>query len=335
MRRSAKQTCALASLFLSVSAAAAQDIPNSKDHPSVSRYADSQIIGYDFRKFDELAIPLGPVEFAYPPGKPLAKKSQTVEGAVTRILYIAPPERATLEVLRNYEQELKKGGFQTLFSCAATTCGSQANGVVQAVYPMSRAQTLTGKDLPLVMTMPQEPRYVAAKRSTPKGDMYASVLVAKDTNPGVPRTYNRIVVLLEIAETAAMDTGLVTVDASAMAKAILETGHVALYGIHFDTNKAELKPESHAAIQEIATLLKKDTALRLLVVGHTDNVGTYDANVALSQRRAEAVLNELVGKHGIAAARLRSVGVGMAAPVAPNETEDGKAKNRRVELVKQ
>ena len=103
----------------------------------------------------------------------------------------------------------------------------------------------------------------------------------------------------------------------------------------FDTNRAELKPESLAAIQEVAKLLKGDSALKLLVVGHTDDVGGYDANVALSERRANAVLQELTGRHGVALGRLRSVGVGMAAPVATNETDEGRAKNRRVELVKQ
>jgi outer membrane protein OmpA-like peptidoglycan-associated protein len=315
--------------------ATAQDVANAKDHPSISRYEGSQIIGYDFRKFDELNLPLSPSTITFPPGTPSVKKSQTVEGRVTRILYVAPLERSTLEVLRNYEQEMKKGGFQTLYACAAATCGNPVHSIVQLLYPASRAQTMSGKDLPIVLTMAQDTRYVAAKRSTPQGDTYASVLVAKDTNPGVPRTYNRTVVLLEIAETAPMDTGLVTVDAAAMAKEISRSGHVALYGIHFDTNKAELKPESHAAIQEIATLLKNDAALRLLVVGHTDNVGGFEPNVTLSERRADSVLKELVGKHGIAAARLRGVGVGMAAPVAPNDTEDGRAKNRRVELVKQ
>ena len=140
--------------------------------------------------------------------------------------------------------------------------------------------------------------------------------MAKDTNPGVPRTYNRIVVLLEVMETAALDTGLVTVNADAMAKEIDATGHIALYGIHFDTNRAELKPESDAALQEIAKLLKQDPELRLLVVGHTDNVGGYDANMTLSERRAAAVFQALTSKHGIAAARLRAAGVGMAAPVA-------------------
>jgi outer membrane protein OmpA-like peptidoglycan-associated protein len=120
-----------------------------------------------------------------------------------------------------------------------------------------------------------------------------------------------------------------------MAKEIAQSGHVALYGIYFDTNSAELKPESDAALQEIASLLKQDPPLRLLVVGHTDSVGGYDANVALSERRAAAVLQALTTRFGIAAARLRAVGVGMAAPVAANDSEDNRAKNRRVELVRQ
>ena len=109
----------------------------------------------------------------------------------------------------------------------------------------------------------------------------------------------------------------------------------ALYGIHFDTNRAELKPESDGALQEIAKLLKQEATLRLLVVGHTDNVGGFDANLALSERRAAAVFEALTSRYGIAPARLRAVGVGMAAPVAHNDTENGRAKNRRVELVRQ
>ena len=320
---------------LAAVAAQTADLSGSKDHPSISRYAGSVIHGYDFRKFDELVLPLGPVVITFPPGTPVAKKNQKIEGQVTRLVYVAPPERSTLEVLRNYEQELKKGGFQILFTCGTTACSPQENGMTSFLYPASRSQTLRGQDLGLLLTMPQEQRYIAAKRTTPQGDMYASILAAKDTNPGVPRTYNRIVVLLEVMETAALDTGLVTVDAAAMANEIKAAGHIALYGIHFDTNRAELKPESDAALQEIAKLLKQDANLRLLVVGHTDNVGGYDANMTLSERRAAAVFQALTSKHGIAPARLRAAGVGMAAPVATNETEEGRAKNRRVELVRQ
>jgi OmpA-OmpF porin, OOP family len=322
-------------LMFSAVAALAQDLKDSKDHPTVSRYAGSVIIGYDFRKFDELVMPLGPVEIVYPPGAPVAKKNQKVEGGATRILYVGPPERSPLEIFRNYEQELKKSGFETLFACATTTCGPQPNGVAQFVYPSSRSQTMAGDNLPIVLTIPQEQRYLAAKRPGPQGDTYVSLFIAKDTNPGVPRTFNRAVVLLEVVEAATMDAGLVTVDAAAMAREIAKSGHVALYGIHFETNKAELNAESDAALQEIAKLLKQDPGLRLLVVGHTDSVGGYDANMTLSERRAGAVLQALTTKHGIAAARLRGVGVGMVAPVASNDTEEGRAKNRRVELVRQ
>jgi outer membrane protein OmpA-like peptidoglycan-associated protein len=326
--------CAVTGLMLAGGGVArAQDVEGGKDHPAISRYAGSILIGYDVRDYDELVIPLGTVEVTYPPSPP--KKSQTVEGRVTRLVYTAPPERSSLEVLRNYEQELTKGGFQTLFTCGGTACSPQSNGLTQLLYPLQRSQTLKGQDLPLVLTMAQDERYIAAKRTTPQGTTYASILVAKDTNPGVPRTYNKAVVLLEVVETKAMDTGLVTVDAAAMAKEIAQSGHVALYGIYFDTNKADLEPESEPALQEIAKLLAQDAGLKLLVVGHTDSVGGYDANIALSNRRAAAVLQELTTKYGVAAERLRAVGVGMAAPVASNDTDEGRAKNRRVELVRQ
>ncbi len=113
------------------------------------------------------------------------------------------------------------------------------------------------------------------------------------------------------------------------------TGHTAVYGIYFDTGKADLKPESEKAVAEIAKLLKNDAGLRLFVVGHTDNVGGVESNMKLSQDRADAVIQSLMHSHGVAAPRLKAFGNGPFAPVASNDTEEGKAKNRRVELVKQ
>jgi outer membrane protein OmpA-like peptidoglycan-associated protein len=139
---------------------------------------------------------------------------------------------------------------------------------------------------------------------------------------------------LNIVEKAAMKQDIVA-NADAMGDDINQTGHVAIYGIYFDSGKAEIKPESDAAIEQISLLLKKDEALKLYVVGHTDNVGTIDANMKLSKERADAVVNSLVTKYSIAAIRLKSYGVASLAPVASNGTEEGKAKNRRVELVKQ
>jgi outer membrane protein OmpA-like peptidoglycan-associated protein len=116
---------------------------------------------------------------------------------------------------------------------------------------------------------------------------------------------------------------------------IAKTGHVAVYGILFDTGKSILKPESEKAIAEIAKLLKKEMKLNLYVVGHTDNVGNLEPNMKLSQERAAAVVDALVKTHGISAARLKPFGNGPYAPVATNDTDEGRAKNRRVELVKQ
>jgi OOP family OmpA-OmpF porin len=125
----------------------------------------------------------------------------------------------------------------------------------------------------------------------------------------------------------------VTMDAAAMAGGLGENGRVALYGILFETGKADLKPESEPVLVEIAKLLTANATLKLYVVGHTDMVGDAAMNLKLSQARAEAVVAALVTKKGIAASRLIAHGSGPYAPVASNKTEEGRAKNRRVELV--
>ncbi len=140
--------------------------------------------------------------------------------------------------------------------------------------------------------------------------------------------------ILWIIEKGAMKQEVMA-DAAAMGNDINTTGHVSVYGIYFDTGKSEIKPESDAAISEIATLLKKNSGLKLHVVGHTDSVGSFDSNIKLSRDRADAVVKALTGKQGIAAGRLKSHGVASLSPVTSNDSEDGKAKNRRVELVKQ
>jgi outer membrane protein OmpA-like peptidoglycan-associated protein len=117
-----------------------------------------------------------------------------------------------------------------------------------------------------------------------------------------------------------------------MARRITADGRIALYGILFDTDSATIRPESEATLAEVAKLLQVTPSLKLLVVGHTDTQGSFSYNRSLSQHRAESVAANLRAK-GIAADRLFPVGVSFAAPVASNASEDGRAKNRRVELV--
>jgi OOP family OmpA-OmpF porin len=124
-------------------------------------------------------------------------------------------------------------------------------------------------------------------------------------------------------------------DAAALSGGLASDGHIIAHGIFFDTGKSEVKPESAPALQEIAKLLQQDPKLKLYVVGHTDTVGAVASNLELSKQRAAAVVQALTGKYGIAGARLQPYGVGPYAPIASNDTEDGRAQNRRVELVKQ
>jgi len=125
----------------------------------------------------------------------------------------------------------------------------------------------------------------------------------------------------------------VTADASSIADELNKSGHIALYGIHFDTGKATILPDSESILNEIAKMLQQNPDIKLSVEGHTDNVGAAAANQALSEKRAQAVVAWL-SSHGIAAARLKAKGWGQTKPIADNSSEDGRAKNRRVELVK-
>jgi outer membrane protein OmpA-like peptidoglycan-associated protein len=125
----------------------------------------------------------------------------------------------------------------------------------------------------------------------------------------------------------------VSADASSLSDELNKSGHVAVYGIQFDTGKATIQPGSENVLGEIVKLLQQNPSLKLRVEGHTDNQGNAAANQALSEKRAQAVVAWLTGK-GISASRLTAKGFGATKPVADNGTEDGRAKNRRVELVK-
>lgn len=141
-------------------------------------------------------------------------------------------------------------------------------------------------------------------------------------------------VALYIVEEKAMEQYVVA-DADAMAQEIGLTGKVAVYGIHFDTGKAVVKPESTPALEQIAKLLGEDLELKIFVVGHTDTVGAFDSNMSLSVARAEAVVEVLVSRHGIDSARMRPYGVGPLVPASSNRSDHARALNRRVELVEQ
>jgi outer membrane protein OmpA-like peptidoglycan-associated protein len=138
---------------------------------------------------------------------------------------------------------------------------------------------------------------------------------------------------LTIIEEEAMIQRVVA-NAEALSNDIHSMGHAAVYGIYFYSGQTTIKPESETTLSEIARLLRGDPGLKVNVVGHTDNVGTVDFNMKLSQDRAQSVVQALVTQHHIPSEQLKGYGVGPLAPVVSNDTEEGRAQNRRVELVK-
>lgn len=342
----------LVAMLVALAAAPTQaqiaNLAGSRDPAGIKRYEGSIVIGYSFGKFDEFTFLTGPVKRSTLGTGPrvVPTKSERAEGQRTRIVYVVPEGRSPLEVLRNYEQELGRGGFQTVYRCRGIECGTDGAGALgdQYLYTMETRLSQTpaagsgrppGQISAYAFSSAKDQHLLTARRGPAPGDAWVSVYAATATFELHKETLGHTIVLVDVVERAPMEAKMVTVDAATMARDIAATGHVALYGILFDTDKTDIKPESAATIAEIAALLKQQPTVKLYVVGHTDNVGVYDYNVGLSQRRAAAVVQELTAKHGVAPARLKPAGSGPVAPVASNDTDAGRAKNRRVELVKQ
>ena len=300
-----------------------QDTPGSFDHPMITRYAGSVIDGYEVQEFNEFVLPLGPA-IKDAEGNRVPSKKELPEGKITRILYRGPEGRTTLEILRNYRFALEEAGFQPLYTCSDKECGQLFHWLLYKEKKITTTKT-SGQ----AFDVPKDIRYLAAKKTTANAVTHVSLLVAIDTI-----WTKKPVTLLEIIESKAMDTGMVTVNADAMAKGIEATGHIAIYGIYFDSGSANITQESDSTLEEIDRLLKASPSLNLLLVGHTDSQGGYDNNIDLSQRRAAAVVKALVDQLGVNPKRLTAAGVGYLSPVASNDTAEGRAKNRRVELVK-
>ncbi len=307
---------------------AQQDSPKTADHPMVSRYTGSFIDGQQVLDFTSYTLPVGPA--VKEGSERVPSKKVTLEGKVTKTLYRGPKKRSTLEIQRNYKSALVAGGFDILYSCAGKDCGRLFHWIF---YKDRGQRILSTKSSGSAFDIPQDMRYLAAKRVIDGKTVHVSVLIAFDA--GFSKLSKQPVTLLEVIESEAMDTGMVTVDAKVMAKGIDATGHIAIYGVYFDTGSAKIQAKSSVTLSEISKLLKASPALKLLVVGHTDNQGKYDYNMGLSGRRAKAVTKALIAQYGIDRKRLRSAGVGYLSPVAANDSAAGRTKNRRVELVKQ
>jgi outer membrane protein OmpA-like peptidoglycan-associated protein len=302
----------------------AADAPGSKDHPLLTRYPGSSITWYDTQEHEPYKIATGPVT-----GYRKIDQWTEVSGKITRINYTLAGARGFYEVYANYLNALKRADFKILaegFDKASSPQGRIGQrGFLTVHYaanpiPPGKSTLLQGS------ATAGGTGYFAAKLDRPGGAVYVAGGVAQYKQ-------DEIVALIDIIEQRAMEDNLIAVDAAAMSAALEAQGRVALYGIFFDHDKDVVKPESRPALEQIAKLLSMRPALKLLVVVHTDSVGDLEYNIALSISRAKAVVGALARDHRVARERLEAHGVGPLAPAASNQSDAGRAKNRRVELV--
>ena len=299
MRRIPVIVLALAASFAGVTARAQEDDPECKDHPLFTRFPNMVLAGCESSQFDLRKFPVGQMK----PGKETLD-GVDVEGPVQWLNYVVkegvtPP--SGLQLMRNFENAAKKAG-----------------GTIEGQWPGWCKATYDGEAMPRM-----------GNSCTSFGLTMKFVKGAKETWVFFQAAEREGSYQMTISEREAMKQ---EVAVNELADRLTKDGFVSLY-VNFDTGKATIRPDSAKTLDDAAAALKTVPAMKVEVGGHTDNVGTPEANLKLSQERAQAVMAALV-QRGIKADRMTAKGYGQTTPVADNRTEDGRAKNRRVELVK-
>ena len=236
--------------------------------------------------------------------------AEPFEGRVLLRRFRNPPGKSSFEIIENYRTALEARGMTIDWTCTGrSACGNQSDGGWRSRNGMNLG---IGSDV----------QYLTGTMSFEGATVHVSVGVEASNH------------YVQVLQSDAMATDQVRVtDAAAMAAAIDSDGRIALDNIYFDFGSAVLQPSSDPALAEIARLLAERDGLQVYVVGHTDSVGTLDANLALSRARAQAVVDALETRFGTASGRAVPAGVGPLAPVATNATDAGRQANRRVEIV--
>ncbi|MDZ7848556.1 MAG: OmpA family protein [Owenweeksia sp.] len=317
------------SLFFISPSQGQSDIEGSEDHPLISRYPGSYIASYELEKYREYQLATGPVT-----GYRYIEEKQTIAGQLTRITYYLEKGADQLsigEVYQDYLEAFEKEniailgkGLQSQRNVSSTVGGGTWIGV--ALKPNAFTSKSAANNL-------------FAGTSTSGGTFSIIGEVARGGKSTYLALYGErhsdklVVCHLDIMETKAAETGKVTANADYIRKEIEDKGSVSIYGITFDFDKSSIKPESKLALDEMAKYLKDNPGISLYIVGHTDMKGSYEYNLKLSRDRARAVVEKLIKDYGIASDRLTPDGVAFLSPKATNQTEDGRALNRRTELV--
>ena len=281
-----------------------KDIDNAADHELLSRYPGSKIIYFFQKDYNELKL-------AVKPGKPEKEPQKWLEvsGHQTSIVYEIPLGKSTVEVMKNYLDAFKANNAEILFQCKGGECDGtstwysakffekvygkdnrQSNGEISHYYSFG--------------TYHVSQRYMVGKITTADKIYYVEI--------GMTPTYDGkpVKVCVEVIEQEALQSGLITINADVIKDKLEKEGKLILEGILFDTGKASLQPSSFSVIEMVGDYLNQNPKARVYIVGHTDDVGSLDANLQLSEDRAGAVVSALMNNYGDFGTRLTPLGVG-------------------------
>ena len=308
-----------------------REASDGNEHPALPHVPGSKGVASERNEQGEMTIPLERVVFDLQTQKFNNFKTVSASGLLTRTLYELPTQRNPQEAVRFYETSLREAKGEILFSGAEGSLDNGDDRFVDQVYHGRIPDRIYN-----LLLLNRENAYLAGRYNWNGRDVYVQVYTfanSEGRSTSLVRK-GRVSALVETVEAGPAHPPTPLVTSEQMADEINRTGRIALYGLYFDTGRTDLKSESKPTLEQIADLLKREPNLKLLVVGHTDNVGNFETNRDLSQRRAESVVNALVTGFGIAPDRLIPFGVSYAAPVASNATPEGRSQNRRVELVR-
>jgi OOP family OmpA-OmpF porin len=314
-------SCTFAFYIFATAAFAQQDTEGSSDHPLLSRYPDFTISKYSAVEFDEAHIIVGPA-FVDDHGVNQLNLDR-VEGAVTNIKYwYEGGDVSTFALFSNYRTALQSLDADIIFACEGPDeCG------LAGVFINNLINNTPSAYRGVLVDIPDDFAIVTGVATS--GDVRAHIMIAMGTHHGTGRRY----INQSIITSAALDTDKLGIGSlEDLTKGLADTGSVVLDGVLFDFDTATLQSGSAVVLDVLHQYLKASTDVDVFIVGHTDNVGTYDYNVPLSQQRAVTVVDALVSR-GIEVDRMTAIGIGPVSPIALNDTDDGQALNRRVELV--
>jgi len=281
---------------------------------------DGVSVGFDEIKPDSsVALPIGPFENG-------TVTTLLAQGNVDRQVWrTQAPNTETLDLILPLRQQLLTQGYSVLFECETRSCG--------------------GFDFRFETDVVAEPdmhvdlgdfRYLAAKQHAGTGDKYVSILVSRSGERGYVQITNVGGAIPKLADVtvSTMQSDAAVVEAPVdLGGQLAQNGSAVLQGLEFANGKSSLTSGTDGALRELADYLNADPSKQVILVGHTDATGSLSGNIALSRKRANSVMQELIDTYGVTVNQVSAQGVGFLAPRASNATDAGREKNRCVEVV--